>query len=453
MPGMTGSPKKVVLLVDNKRRDLLSAALIARQLKGLGIQPFLEPIEAYRAVLAGWRPDLIVFNHLLASHLANYSGRLSEMGVKVAVLPNESLLYNREVMRFNCRRYNDRVHVDLYFCWNEVQKECLIQNGYSERETRIELVGNPKFDFYFEPWSRLYAPANTARPHKRPRILVCTNFGFAAYKELPRIEADRLFDIWRKHIAIYERYWEAIEINHRSRARFLDYLKAILQTDKYDVVLRPHPGEPAAFYRQWISGLDSDLASHIRLGADESIYSLILNCDLEVSCETCTTAIESWLCGKPTIELIFERFPMFYHPEVAELNVECEAPELLPGEIERQLADPAQSPYRPARDAHLARWCHSPRGDSCARVARAIAETVKETVPSYAGRLEFHDHRRGLKLRLLETVGLPCNYDPLLSVKGALWARQYREKLREYEKTIKPADVVRAQNEIEACVV
>ena len=54
---------KVVYLVDNKRRDLAMAALIALQLERRGIECVLEPLESYRAVLAADRPDMIIFNH------------------------------------------------------------------------------------------------------------------------------------------------------------------------------------------------------------------------------------------------------------------------------------------------------------------------------------------------------------------------------------------------------
>ena len=441
--------KTIVILVDNKRRDLRGAALIAHHLQRMGANVFLEPLEAYRAVLPAYRPDLIVFNHLLASHLANYSGRLREIGVKVAVLPNESLLYNPDVMRFNSRRYNDNVHLDVYCCWNEIQRQCVLQNGYDPKTTRVEVVGNPKFDFYFPPWNRPYK--EPAGNHARPRILLCTNFCLANYKETPREVADKLFDIWRKHIPAYRDYWGAIEANHRSRARLLEFLMAILKANRYEVILRPHPGEHFPFYENWIRQLEPELKTHLHFVPDGPIYPLILNCDLEISCETCTTALESWLCGKPTMELVFERHPMFYHKEVVGLNVECETPESLVSDIERQLANPSQPEFRAAREQHIKKWCASPRGDSSERIARLFLEIAQQANPQFDGKLDWSDRRRGLKLRVLKKFGLPCFWDPILPLKAAFLPRKYQEKKRVQNKNIRPADVRMAMAEIAAC--
>ena len=71
----------MVLLVDNKRRDLMGAALIAWHLEQLGLECILEPLEAWRGALAAHRPNLIIFNHVNAGHLIAYTKRLARMGV------------------------------------------------------------------------------------------------------------------------------------------------------------------------------------------------------------------------------------------------------------------------------------------------------------------------------------------------------------------------------------
>jgi surface carbohydrate biosynthesis protein len=443
-------PKTVVILVDNKQRDLLANGLIAMQLEALGVRAFLEPLEAYRGVLAAYRPDVIAFNHLNANHLANYSARLSSLGVKVAVLPNELLLYNPDVLDVVCRKRNPNAHIDLHFCWSEVVRDALTHNGLGP-PTRLEVVGNPRFDFYFEPWSRVCAQG-PRRPDGRPRILLCTNLAFAHYKELPPAEADKVFALWSAQIPLYRRYWEAIEVSYRSRQKVLEYVRALLEVDRFEVILRPHPGEPASFYRQWMEGLDAKLRTHLSVAADEPIQSLILGCDLEISCETCTTALESWLCRKPTIELVFERHPMLYHPEVAKLNVECERPGDLVPLVERELARPDQPQLQEVRRAHLRKWCASPDGNTCAKIARMLAEVAAEARPQIASGLTWSDRRRSAKLEWLRRWDLPYSFDPFLGVKSRLFPAAYREKVRVSEKTIRPSDVVAVNRELAECV-
>jgi len=115
----------VVILVDSKTRDLDVATLIAFHLRKLGVECHLEPLEADRAVAAAYRPAMIVFNHLTASHLVAYSKRLAEMGVLTAVLPNEGIQYDDDASRFYAGRHHNGAHIDYFFCWNERHRETI----------------------------------------------------------------------------------------------------------------------------------------------------------------------------------------------------------------------------------------------------------------------------------------------------------------------------------------
>jgi surface carbohydrate biosynthesis protein len=430
----------IVLLCDNKRRDLPGLALIAHHLEVEGRQVFIEPIEAWRSVAAAHRPSVVLFNHLLATHLADYSERLASMGVKVAVLPNESLLYNADVMRFNSRRYKENVHVDIYFCWSDHQRRALLTSGYGDTQTEILVAGNPKFDFHFAPWNRLYAPRRERFPRRRPIVLFCSNFCLAHYAELPADEADKFFDIWKKHIPLYADYHGAIAANHRSRASAMDFLRAVVEADKFSLIVRPHPNESVEFYEDWLESLPDDFRSNVNIARNDSIYSVIQECDLEISCETCTTAVESWMCGKPTIELIFEKHPMFYHDTIRGLNRECATADEIVATIDEQLADPEQSAYSSKRGRHLADWCASPEGTAARRIADALGRLADSADPTFQ-RLTLGERRRGIKLRLLSSWGKPCSYNPFLRLKSALAPARYEQRVKTYEKTITPADV------------
>lgn len=433
-----GNP--IVLLCDNKRRDLPSLGLIAHHLEAQGKRVLIEPIEAWCSVVGAHRPAVILFNHILASHLADYSERLASMGVKVAVLPNESLLYNADVMRFNSRRYKENVHVDMYFCWNDHQRRALLENGYRKSETEIVLAGNPKFDLHFPPWNRLYAPRKDRFDTDRPTVLFCSNFCLAHFQELPPEKADAFFDIWKKHIPLYADYRGAIATNHRARISAMNLLRVIAEANRFSLIVRPHPNESDEFYRNWLDSLPPNSRNNVMVARDESIYSLIQECDLEISCETCTTAVESWMCGKPTIELIFEKHPMFYHDVIRGLNCECERAKDIVRLVDEQLANPKQATYAAKRERHLADWCASPDGSSAATIAGALARLADSAKPDFS-RLTFGEERRGFKLWCLTGLGKPCNYNPFLSLKAALFPQRYELRVKTFEKTISPSDV------------
>ena len=274
--------KNVVLLVEHRDRDLKGCALVAHHLEKMGVRAHLEPINAWQAVLGAHKPDFILFNHTNREHLSDYTRHLAKMGVLTGVLLNEGLLYSDRVRAYNSQRLPN-LHLDYYFCWNDLHRDCLLANGY-EGKTEVITAGVPRFDFYFEPWKRVFKSPDFGKTKNRRRILLCTNFGFAEWRDRPRETVDRFFSQW-SHMPAYADYWNAIEINHRSRIRFLDFLKAILQSGKFDVVLKTHPRETRQVYEQQIAALPSKLKKDLTyVPSDSNITPLILGCDLEISC-------------------------------------------------------------------------------------------------------------------------------------------------------------------------
>ena len=438
----------VVILVDSKTRDLDVAALIAHHLRCLGVECHLEPLEAFRAVLAAYRPAMIIFNHLTASHLAAWSKRLAEMGVLTAVLPNEGIIYDPDTLKFLAGRFHRDAHINYFFCWNEAHKQALVDLGIHENSI-VKVIGVPRFDFYFEPWSRAITNSSI-KVARRPKVLVCTNFTTARYWELSRIEGDRLFASWAERIPAYRNYWTAIEVHWRSRQRLLDYLQALVAENKFDIILRPHPSEDHDFYKRWLEILSVADRAQIELDNVSSISSLILGCDLEISCEMCTTAIESWIAAKPTVELIFERHPLWYREIQAKANVECDNPASLPALVSEQLLRPVPQHLRELRREHLRQWCNTPDGQSSLKMAQIIAEALHAKKPIDWSKLTANDYRRATKLRGTQQLGLAYHFDPLLFLKRRFLPKRYAIKDYGYRKSIKPKDVADARKRITA---
>lgn len=431
------------MLVDSRTRDLPVATLMAHHLRELGVECFLEPLESYRAALAAYRPGLMIFNHLTASHLAAYSKRLKEIGVLTAVLPNEGICYDAEERLFNSGQHHRDANVDLFFCWNEPHRQTLIELGW-EGQTRIEVIGVPRFDFYFAPWSKIYHQPSP-RMSARPQILVCTNFGLAKFHELPREEGDKFFAAWKDRISICRNYRQAIEDNFNARRDFFPHLDELVASGKFDIVLRPHPREDRQLYRQWHDRLPPAQQAHVIIDSESNITSLILQCDLEISCENCTTALESWIAGKPTVELVFARNPLFYNPEHADCNVLCDKPDQLVPLVEAQLQDSQPDGLQIARREFLQKWCNTPDGRSCRRMAEIIAAALKQKRRADWSQLNFVDYRRSLKLKLSRSLGFAYHYNPFLPLKSRLFPQRYFIKTDSYEKSIKPRDVREAR--------
>jgi len=444
-------PDPVVILVDNKRRDLPGIALIAHHIRALGVECRLEPLESFRAALGAYRPGMIVFNHVFASHLAAWTKRLAEVGVLTAVLSNEGMYLREDDLEFNSGRYHADAHIDYFFSWNRVHRDGLKKTGVFQN-SNIEVVGVPRFDYYFKPWSDLLERPLSG-PKTKPRILACTNFVLSRFYKLPREHADRFFLAWVTRMPRYKDYWGAIESHWKSQRRFLEYIKPLVASGKYEIVLRPHPSEARAIYDKWLAELNPEERARIIYDTNANISAQILDCDLEISGESCTTAVESWIAGKPTVELVFDKHLLLFSDERSAGNVHCESASEIVRIVDEQLANPSQPQLREIRKNYLEKWCASPDGNACRRVAEVAVAAVKAKKPADWSKLQFVDYRRALKLRATRAIGEAYHFSPLLPLKSFLFEKRYTIRKFTYDKSIKPRDVEAALKRIEGADV
>jgi surface carbohydrate biosynthesis protein len=442
--------KSIVLLVDNRQRDLLATTLIARHLKELGVVCHLEPLESYQGALAAWRPHMMIFNHLTASHLAKYSKRLHEMGVLTTVLTNEGITYDAELLKFIVGSHHSNAHIDLFLCWNREMKKAMEElNAFPM--ARKEVVGIPRFDFYRRPWAKLFEEKK--RPAgSRPRVLVCTNFAFADYRDIPEA-AEVFFAALKDRLPVFRDYRALIEVHYQNRLKVTAYLNELTRARKWDVIMRPHPYEKIDFYKAWYDQLPADQKEFVRLDKESNITGLILNTDLQVSCETCTTAMEGWIAEKPSIELTFAKHPVFFHEEHARQQPLCDQPAELVSLVETALKNPAQPEYAAGRRAHLEKWCHTPDGNSSRIVAEKIAAALRDHPEPDWSKLTATDRRRSVKLKLTRTIGEAYHFDPTLPLKHWLAPKKYAVKHFTYQKSIRPGDVKETQERLESSLL
>jgi hypothetical protein len=262
----------------------------------------------------------------------------------------------------------------------------------------------------------------------------------------PKI-ADKLFAPWKGRISSYSDYWNLIKVNYKSRKLFFEFLNKLISLDKYNIILKPHPGEEIDVYRKWYDSLEVAQKQKITLDTTSYIWELIPQCDVEIACETCTTTLESWIADKPTIELILTKHPVFFHEFLAKMSYVCDDPILLDKVIQKALKREYEKEFKKLRKEHLKKWCANPRGNSSKKLALIIKKAVENTNPNFE-KLDFSYKRKAKKLLLLEKLNLPYNYNPFSIIKAILFPNKYKDKLRIYNKTIKPSDVKKWKNKI-----
>jgi surface carbohydrate biosynthesis protein len=428
----------VVILVDNRRRDLDVAALIAMHVEDQGVDCILAPLEAYKAVLARHRPGAIVFNHLSASHVARYSRRLADIGVRTAVLLNEGIAYDPDARAYTASRFHAGVHVDHFFSWNEAHAETV--RGVLNEGTQVHRVGVPRFDLYFPPWNRVFTEGQTTTPFERSdrkNVLLCTNFLCARMMDWRQEQIDGFFGAWATNISLYKDYMGGIRSHFEARNAVLSYIKTLALLGLYNLVLRPHPNEDHKFYETWLESLPADIRSNIVFDRSSNISGLILETDLTISCETCTTALESWLVGKPTISLLFDKHPLWYRPIQVDLNTPCESAVDLPGLVETMLEHDVKASDQAVRQAHLDEWCDSPNGTTTRKIAKILVDAVRTKPASNWSKLNFKDKRRAHRLRATDALNIPYHYTPSVTL-AKLWGQTRDGKHVAYEKSVRP---------------
>jgi surface carbohydrate biosynthesis protein len=186
---------------------------------------------------------------------------------------------------------------------------------------------------------------------------------------MPPEEADRNLADWSKSISALKDYHNTCAVSHRNRSRLFSYLEPLLADGRFNVTLRPHPNEDRSFYLKEIEKLPKDLRKNLIFRPEGNIAELICGCDLEISMDSCTTARDSWIAGKPTIELPMEPDPALTR-RFEGLNVECTSPDQIVKLVEENLRT-IEPKMVSLRQAHLNLWYGAPDGLASKRAAEA----------------------------------------------------------------------------------
>ncbi len=426
--------KRLVILVDQKRRDLPMAALLAHHVEQAGVECLLEPVQAWKACVACDRPDMVMLSGLFAESSIAYSRRLHELGVKIALLPNEGVFYEEEYIQYATYRHHSQAWADLYLGWNDTMTDGVRQNlGKTNPAIRCETTGCPRFDFNFPPLRQRLPP-----PAERT-LLVCTNFGFAHYYTEDRSRSEEMFAALKGKVKVLEDGWALVEDNWRSQQKMFVFMNRLLEQSGVRIIFKPHPNEYLGDYDRWMATLPPEHRQRIEFARDAYIWEVLPKCDLLLNCETCITSVEAWMVGLPVMELWFNKKPPFYSPEISQWNPGCSEPDQIIARIQEVLAGPADPALQAGRSDHLHRYYGDPQGTTARRIARIIAEEIQSASPDFR-KLSFSERRRGLKLGLTKSLGVSYSYQPGTGLKAALLPRKYRDKQKVAMRAISPRE-------------
>lgn len=438
----------IVILIDHKGRDLMGAALIAHHLERLGYVVHLEPLQSFKTSIPAWKPSLVIVNHIVHANMANYSAELHKRGILVACLLNEGLCLSDSNRKYMSERQYDNIHCDLFLTWNELHTQELIKYHFVSPPEHTITVGCPRFDFYQKPWDQAFLKQ---RKDSRINILLNTTFAIAHFYDRSEEEQHQLYkSMGDGQIRETVDYKSLIKAHHDGLHKLPEFLIPLIESAKYNIILRPHPREELSFYNDFIARLPTNQKALIRVDKKESIQSAILNADIVLNCEDCTTSVESWIANKPTITLTFEKNPVFFTKTYAERAPQIDAPDKLIAAIEHALNHPEQEEYKAVRDDYLHQWLYKMDGKRALSAAESIHRVITELDPQPDFPKDFTSMRRGLKLRLNHLFNEPSHSQFKHFIKKRLFGENCKQsiKYRDYLKAVRPNEASSAIEKI-----
>jgi len=304
--------KKVLIITDHKWRDLAGYVYLKSLLeKNRNIKVRLCRLGEDRFWVLHEKPDMVIYNHLYEDRKVRFAYWLKKHDVGVVILPTENIPLKHGIEDLFAHRFSDLSPADLYLSWNETVANRIIELGKLPPE-KVKVVGIPRFDFYSAPLTGMLPDKTEIQKkygleiNKDARIILyATNFTVAGfdnnrsfiYKDWNRLKLDRLEGYKQNQIDNLIR-WDAL-----SRDLTVDSVGRLLaDIPDLQIIYKPHPAENHAFYKDRMAGLQLRFPKRIAFVVQEYIWNLLNVSDVILQ-RTCTTAIEAWVFGKPTIEL------------------------------------------------------------------------------------------------------------------------------------------------------
>jgi hypothetical protein len=341
--------------------------------------------DAYAHAMA-FNPDVVVFNHLHSEQHRAFSRILKENGRIVVVLPTEGTM-RPEFEPIGSGEFSDYRDVDLFLAWND-RAAADVARRWSHAGTDAQTIGCTRFDFHHPRFvdvvtTRQAFCAKLGLDATRPIVTWATAY---AYASLSGATASK------SRIAQFER--EAVEIGIEECLRRISvdlrdlpaifsegrnaaaeaFFEATRALPEVQFVIKRHPLEDLAYYQTRLAetGLDN-----VRFCPQDYIWNLLRASDVHLH-RHCTTAVEAWMWGRPTIEMGMDKHPArSWSEREAGSDVAEDAKELT--ELLRyRLTTPVDARLQDYRSSYIRKWFGDADGHRCEAAAAAIHRCAQE---------------------------------------------------------------------------
>lgn len=295
--------KIIYLPIEIKSREFDSKLLLAIQLAINGSKSVVCT-RGYCNSLKN-KPNGVVLAKSIAGFEIKTIKRHKEYGNVYSVLDIEGILnisHIEQGFRFSQETINE---VDKIFINGEYELDRIKKNGYLIDSNKIRLTGAPQFDFYKKPLlNSLNELSSVYQARYGKYILILSRFGESNNKYKNEEQTWEEFynetlklDISKGLLDLYSKFGE------HSEKIFKCFIEKLLpevaeKFSDFTVIVRPHPTEKLETWENAAKGLDN-----VKVVFEGAVGPWIQGSEFVIH-NGCTTAIESYLLGKPIISYV-----------------------------------------------------------------------------------------------------------------------------------------------------
>ena len=369
---------RILILDDHHWRDTPGLALVKAHLEKLlpSADVLIIDIHLLLVLTERYKPNLVLVNHLHDGRRNEIFDDIRRRGGLVAVLNPEGRANTNETMRWST---NDFPHelCDLYLCWGSGVTEFL------PSDIRHEVVGCPRFDYYYPPYSQLVQSkeillARYGLDATRPIVTVASSFpqGKFAKKQTDFLVRDwgnlKLSKVKGRENPVEHAHSE-LEAFHRLQS-WLVSLR--YEYPEYQILVKPHPAENI---EMWTRFCDENGMSIMPM---DYVFSLLALSDVHVARVECMTVPEAWIAGKPTVQCLLgnaeNEGPGMDATDIDSCSPASNVAEFL--ENVSQLVGNSEDYISQYKTQYLEKWL-GPMPGSAERIAVAVCKLLEEKKP------------------------------------------------------------------------
>ncbi len=380
---------KVLLFCDHKWRDLPPLSAIRIHLERMGHRALIVSTRDGPSMIPAYRPDCVVLNHFWGAWYNRLARGLRERGIAVLVLSTEGA--GRPIFHQMDRGdATDFSLVDRLYSWGWRNTEAMVARG-SISADRAVTSGCPRIDFYRQPLMGAVKPraqlaAEYGLDPARPIIAWATQFPHAHVREddpvmwanycasMADFGADRCFAAIGVDFRVLPKYHA--DLRDTSADLFFRFAR---ENPDLQFVLKPHPNEPRRYYEDRLRDAG---CGNVRFCGHDYIWNVLHSTDVLLH-RHCTTAVEAWLCGKPTIEFATVPDAFMAWPEREAGSVvarDFDTLSILVREfLDGRTVDAEQAAIR---EAYIHDWFGVPDGRRCLAIAEDIDALLRSRRPA-----------------------------------------------------------------------